>query len=326
MLRRPVPTFPRSPIAERSKPKRDGISAYSSGPLELTINNSGIIRGPEHSIAIWTITANGDHATFSITNSGLLNGAIKLGIGADVLDSRLGTIIGTIELGAGTDTFYGGKEANIVDGGADLDFLAGGLGNDIYIINRTVDGLVTDTVAEAVNAGIDTINFTANAAGQGYALGANVERLMLLGGFASNGVGNALANVITGNANVNVIYGGLGLDTLTGGLGNDQFVFNTAPSAANVDRITDFSVPGDTIRLENAVFTKILGAAGASIGALQFWKSATGLAHDANDRIIYETDTGKVIYDSNGNLAGGAVQIATVGANLALTHFDFIIM
>jgi hypothetical protein len=46
----------------------------------------------------------------------------------------------------------------------------------------------------------------------------------------------------------------------------------------------------------------------------------------ANDRIIYEIDTGKVFYDSNDNAAGGAVQIATIGINLAATHLDSIIL
>lgn len=52
-------------------------------------------------------------------------------------------------------------------------------------------------------------------------------------------------------------------------------------------------------------------------------QSPTGLLHDADDRIIYETDTGKLFYDSNGIAAGGAVQIARLTPNLALTHLDF---
>ena len=42
-----------------------------------------------------------------------------------------------------------------------------------------------------------------------------------------------------------------------------------------------------------------------------FWKSTTGLAHDSNDHIIYETDTGWLNYDSNGSAAGSAVHIAS---------------
>lgn len=45
-----------------------------------------------------------------------------------------------------------------------------------------------------------------------------------------------------------------------------------------------------------------------------FWKSTSGTAHDADDRII-----------SNGNAAGGAVHFATLSGNLALNNADFLI-
>ena len=55
-------------------------------------------------------------------------------------------------------------------------------------------------------------------------------------------------------------------------------------------------------------------------------KSASGVAHDKNDHIIYETDTGWLNYDSNGSAAGGAVHIARLAPNLALTHADFVVI
>jgi Ca2+-binding RTX toxin-like protein len=120
-----------------------------------------------------------------------------------------------------------------------------------------------------------------------------------------------------------VIYGGAGNDTLTGGAGNDYFVFNTALNAStNVDRITDFNVANDTIRFDNAV----MSALGSAMEPREFWKSTTGLAHDANDRVIYETDTGWLNYDSNGSAAGGAVHIAQLAPNLALTSSDFLVI
>jgi Ca2+-binding RTX toxin-like protein len=100
-------------------------------------------------------------------------------------------------------------------------------------------------------------------------------------------------------------------------------LFNTAPNAAsNVDRIADFNVADDTIRLDNAVMP---GLANSWSGAM-FWKSAAGVAHDANDRVIYETDTGWLNYDSNGNAAGGLVHVAKLTPNLALTDADFVLI
>ena len=120
--------------------------------------------------------------------------------------------------------------------------------------------------------------------------------------------GNAAAQTIQGNAGANAIDGGGGLDTLTGnagndllnggagndvligGLGNDTFLFNNAPhTTANRDRITDFNVAADTIKLENSVFTA-LGTATGRLDADLFFKGAA--AHDADDRIVYNAATG----------------------------------
>jgi Ca2+-binding RTX toxin-like protein len=44
---------------------------------------------------------------------------------------------------------------------------------------------------------------------------------------------------------------------------------------------------------------------------------------DADDRIIYDTDSGQLFYDSNGSATGGSVQFAIISPNLALTNADF---
>jgi Ca2+-binding RTX toxin-like protein len=130
-------------------------------------------------------------------------------------------------------------------------------------------------------------------------------------------------DALYGGPGNDALYGGAGKDTLTGGADYDFFVFNTAPNAlTNVDRIIDFSVAYDTIVLENAVM-RGLGSHVGTLASRHFWKSKTGLAHDANDRIIYETDTGWLNYDSNGSAAGGAVHIAHLAPKLPLTHADF---
>ena len=73
-------------------------------------------------------------------------------------------------------------------------------------------------------------------------------------------VGDGLANSLFGLGGNDILNGKAGKDVLAGGLGNDHFVFDTALNAStNVDTITDFNVANDTIRLENAIFTAILG-------------------------------------------------------------------
>jgi serralysin len=142
------------------------------------------------------------------------------------------------------------------------------------------------------------------------------------------------ADKLTGNASDNFLRAGGGNDTLAGRQGNDTlrgeggrdtFLFNTALNAStNVDTIEDFNVAADTIRLDKSTFTNITGL--GTLTSAQFHKSAAGVAHDASDRIIYETDTGKLFYDSNGNGGGGLVHFATIETNLALTAADFFIV
>ena len=95
----------------------------------------------------------------------------------------------------------------------------------------------------------------------------------------------------------------------------------TLKAPANVDAITDFRVPHDTIGLDHLVFAAIttptLAADAFCIGAV---------AGDADDRIIYNNRTGALLYDADGHAGGGAVQFATLATHLALTHADFVIV
>ena len=222
---------------------------------------------------------------------------------------------------------------NILNGRGGADTMAGLAGNDTYIVDS-----VADVVTEAVGQGTDAVQAAVN-----WTLADNIENLILLGAGNINGVGNALNNLMTGNSGNNILngaggndtinggagadrlYGGFGNDTLTGGAGADFFVFHSAPNAAtNVDAITDFSVPNDTISLENSIFTTI-GAVG-TLAAAAFVRNTTGLAQDASDRIIYESDTGNLFYDSNGNAAGGSVLIAVLDPGLLVTYLDFTVI
>ena len=137
--------------------------------------------------------------------------------------------------------------------------------------------------------------------------------------------GNAAANVLFGNAGHDTISGGFGNDYLAGGSGRDNFVFNDKLSGTgNRDRIADFKAADDTIKLENANFTRLTGAANTVLSASQFW--AGSAAHDTSDRVIYNPATGVLTYDSNGSAAGGSVQFAVLSAHLVLTNADFVII
>jgi Ca2+-binding RTX toxin-like protein len=225
---------------------------------------------------------------------------------------------------AGNDTLYGLDGNDTLNGGADSDTMVGGAGNDYYVVNSTGDRVFeTTTTTSTINAGgIDTVQSSVT-----FSLNTNagvrfVENLTLSGAGAINGTGNSLANTITGNTGANQLNGGLGSDILTGGRGADSFVFNTALGSGNVDRITDFDVLADTIRLENAIF---IGLSGGTLAASAFAANMTGDATDARDRIIYESDTGNLYFDSDGNGSAAKVHFATVDTRVALTNADFFV-
>jgi Ca2+-binding RTX toxin-like protein len=112
---------------------------------------------------------------------------------------------------AGNDSLTGGAGDDLLAGGAGADTLAGGTGDDIYIRDAA-----TDVISEKAGEGTDTVQTAL-----GYALGANIENLVLTGSARISGSGNGLANAITGNEAANTLAGLGGADTLAGGAGAD---------------------------------------------------------------------------------------------------------
>jgi Ca2+-binding RTX toxin-like protein len=99
-------------------------------------------------------------------------------------------------------------------------------------------------------------------------------------------------------------------------------VFTTAlNSFNNVDTIRDFSVPADTISLDDAIFR------GLAVGALPSDAFALGVsATQGDDRIIYDPATGKLYFDPDGSGSAAQIQFAALSPNLALAATDFILI
>jgi Ca2+-binding RTX toxin-like protein len=135
--------------------------------------------------------------------------------------------------------------------------------------------------------------------------------------------GNAGNDRLFGERGNDTLYGDGGSDTLIGGSGRDAFVFDATGFKRGVDRITDFNVTDDTIRLDNAAFKGLVNGA---LGSGAFAKNASGNARDASDRVIYETDTGKLFFDADGKGGVAKVHFATLNAGLNLTAADFFVI
>lgn len=228
--------------------------------------------------------------------------------GNDTLSGEAGA--DTLEGGAGNDSLIGGDRNDVLDGGTGADIMRGGTGDDRYIVDD-----VGDRVIEAVGEGVDLVEASINFTLQG----TQAENLTLTG-TAVSGFGNALDNLIRGNAEDNVLNGGAGDDTLRGGGGADTFVFNSALGPDNVDVIQDFKPGVDTIRLNSTVFD------GLSTGTLAASAFVVGAAAtDENDRIIYNSATGALLFDADGTGAENAVQFARLEAGLDLSRTDFVV-
>jgi Ca2+-binding RTX toxin-like protein len=79
----------------------------------------------------------------------------------------------------------------------------------------------------------------------------------------------------------------------------------------------------DAIQIENGIFLKL-----TTTGVLSssfFHASTTGTAADSNDFVNYESDTGKLFYDADGNGAGAAVLFATLSGAPALSSADIFV-
>ena len=306
----------------------------------LDFTNSGTVRVSLTTPASNTGAAAGDTYTEFENIRGSAAGSDSLT--GDGLSNTLQGQGGNDTLGGmgGGDRLEGGTGNDRLDGGTGADTLLGGAGDDVYVVDFASDRVFETVLASStVDAGgIDTVlssvsfNLTTTPGVQ------VVENLTLTGAANINATGNLLGNRLNGNSSNNGLSGGLGNDTLSGGLGSDTlsggdgsdfltggsgtdtFVFSTPLSASNIDRISDFATGSDEILLQSSIFPAITGGV---MTAAAFVANAAGAATTAAHRIIYETDTGALFYDSNGSAAGGIVQFATLSTGLALTHTDF---
>ena len=191
--------------------------------------------------------------------------------------------------GSGNFTGTGNSLANAITGGNGADTLHGMDGNDIIKGGAGNDMIYGDKQCDILDGG------TGNDRLYG---GDNSDQL-------AGGEGN---DYLTGEDGNDTLSGGSGSDILIGGAGNDSFVFDRAPLPGNADFIRDFSVPGDTIRLDHAAFDQLGPIGKLNAAAFARWEDAPA----ADDHVLYDRQTGNLYYDATGGAHDDAQLIVTL--------------
>nr|WP_315475661.1 DUF4214 domain-containing protein [uncultured Undibacterium sp.] len=173
--------------------------------------------------------------------------------------------------------------------------LSGGAGT-VAVLNTGIDG----------TAGNDTID------------GTNVLAGLTIKGLAGN-------DTITASLLGGTVNGGAGADIITfaSNTAADTLVFD---SLVGADTIVGYNVTNDSISLSLAAFVATPVLAVGALNAANFVANATGLATAAGHNFIYNTTTGALSFDADGNGAGAAVLLATFTGIPALTAGEFTII
>ena len=301
-----------------------------------TVINSGTIIGSGGT----TVKFGSGNDWLIVDPGAVFNGKADGGTGANTLELRAGATTGTLT-GLGSSFVNFGHVA--IDPGANwtvkatslpVGMIVNGSGGSSQLVMQTAGAInlsgvsgfpkITLSSAGANTTSLHNLNFIGltgtSITVTGGTLGDTVDVSAVTGTSHVVLNGNGGNDTLNGGAGADTLNGGTGNDKLTGGTGKDSFLFNTALNATtNVDHIFDFSSVNDKILLSHSVFTAAGGLGTLAAGAFHTGSAAA----DADDRIIYNSATGALIYDSNGNVAGGATQFATLSTGLTPTNLNF---
>ncbi len=255
---------------------------------------------------------------------------------------------------AANNIITGNSGDNLIDGKGGIDDLNGANGSDIYLI-RAADEHSAAEFNDKGFEGTDEVRFSPTASPAVAGTPATAPRLKLFEGdmgiervvigtgtgkeaitsgkiaadidasAVQSGltlVGNAGVNTLIGTGFNDTFIGNRGADILTGGAGDDRFVFTIAPAARTaVDTITDFGIGDDALVLRHPTFATI-GPAGNLADTAFTSGAGMSSAQEADDRIIFDTQSGKLYFDRDGSGISAAVLIGVLMPGTQLSASD----
>lgn len=319
------------------------VEVASEGTDDVIISSASYVLNPGHGIFVESVYLIGNanlnltgdtNANYFVGNTGrnLLVGGIGndslVGFG-DVTQERSGV---TLPLAYGTV-----DGADTLDGGAGVDWMAGGDGDDVYYVDQAAD-VVLEFSGQGNDVIISSGSFTVSSTH-----GRNVESIYLTGTGNLNLTGDTAANRLYGNTGANTLSGGdgndllvgyanvttargldsqiaygsvdgndtldggAGDDTLDGGAGNDSMTGGTGSDYYIVDSASDIVQESDTLNggawdvVESSVDFDLSIAATAGVEGLTLTGAAVlGKGNSLNNGIS-GTDQDNLLYGNDGN-------------------------
>lgn len=323
------------------------VLADDGGVERLTLLGSAAINGTGNSL---------DNALEGNIAANLLSGLD----GADTIRGGVGddTVIGgagddNLAGGAGFDLIEGGEGNDDLRGGNNADTMLGGLGDDTYLHEDA-----SDLIIEAAGEGDDVVIALASIV---MADGSEIELVQMRGSADLDATGNGGDNQIEGNSGHNTLsglggadrlvgnagddeidggdgndtlFGSAGDDTLQGGEGGDRLLGGTGADtfvydgiAEGGDLVISFETGIDVVQVSASGFFGVDVAAGDDLVALgRFTVNDTGLPTGALAQFIYESDTGRLLFDANGDAAGGRELLVNLVGAPGFTAADFMLV
>lgn len=254
----------------------------------------------------------------------------------------------------GNDRLSGGGGDDILRGGTGTNTLIGGAGSDTLSLAEfhaygDPDGFAFTVLdlahpernsnLPATNTLISIENVIAekfNSYGGDVIYGTGGANVITSAGGINRFHGRGGGDILIGGGSFDRLFGGAGNDTLIGHRDYDFFIFDAKlDPVTNVDRIRDFSGDFDSIWIDDRIMPGISKTklnidvnhlstvAPKPLSVQAFYANQDGKAHDASDRLLYDTDNGRLYFDPDGIGAERRVLFAVLRGQPTVEAGDF---